>query len=68
MLNRVQAEEILRSLLVLPSEKVVEAQDFIFFLKDRYGSKKLVDESNSWTEKDLRDLTTAVLNHAEHSL
>jgi len=68
MLNRMQAEEILRDLLVLPSERVAEVQDFVSFLKDRYGDKKLVDESTSWSEEDLRDLTTAVLNHADQAL
>jgi hypothetical protein len=39
MLNRIQAEAILRDLLVLPSDRVTEVQDFVSFLKDRYGKK-----------------------------
>ena len=68
MLNRMQAETILRDLLVLPSERVAEVQDFVSFLKDRYGKKKLVDDSSSWSEEDLRDLTAAVMQHADQSL
>jgi len=68
MLTRRQAEEILRALSVLPSEKVVEVQDFILFLKERYGSEKAIDESDAWTEEDLRDLTVAVLNRADQTL
>jgi len=64
MLTKGQAEEILRALSALPSDKVAEVQDFILFLKDRYGLKQLVDESDAWTEEDLNDLTTAVLNYA----
>jgi uncharacterized membrane protein len=68
MLTRSQAEEVLRVLSALPSEKVVEVQDFILFLKDRHGYEKTVHESDAWTDEDLHDLTTAVLNHADHTL
>ncbi len=70
MLTRKQAEEILRALSVLPSEKVVEVQDFVLFLKKRYGYKykKTVDESSAWTEEDLHDLITTVLRHADQTL
>ena len=68
MLTRRQAEEILRALSALPSEKVVEVQDFVLFLKEHYGHEKTVDESDVWTEEDLRDLTAAVLNHADRTV
>ena len=68
MLTRRQAEEILRDLTALPPEKVAEVQDFILFLKKHYGYEKAVDESNVWTEEDLRDLIAAVLNHADQTL
>jgi Protein of unknown function (DUF2281). len=64
MLTRKQAEEILYALSILPSEKVAEVQDFILFLKERYGYEKSVDENDTWTNEDLRDLTDAVLSHA----
>jgi hypothetical protein len=68
MLTRTQAEEILRALSALPSEKVAEVRDFILFLKERYGYERTVDESTIWTEEDIRDLTAAVLNHADKTL
>ena len=68
MLTKTQAENILYSLSVLPSEKVVEVQDFILFLKERYSDQKEVDERSLWSEEDLRDLTVAVLNYAEQTL
>lgn len=68
MLTRRQAEEILRALSALPSEKVMEVQDFVLFLEEHYGHGKAVDESDAWTEEDLRDLTAAVLNHADQKV
>lgn len=68
MLMRTQAEEILRALSALLSEKIAEVQDFILLLKKRYGYERTVDESTIWTEEDLRDLTVAVLNHADKTL
>lgn len=68
MLSRRQAEEILRALSTLPADKVTEVQGFIFFLKERYGHGKAVDESTVWTEEDLNDLTNAVLDHADKTL
>ncbi len=68
MLTRQQAEEMLRTLTSLPPEKVGEVQDFILFLKERYGQKKVIDENDAWSEEDIRDLTAAVLNYADQSL
>ena len=68
MLDKKQAEEILRALSGLPTDKVAEAQDFILVLRARYGQEQPVDESDAWTEEDLRDLTTAALNYAGQSL
>lgn len=68
MMARSQAEEILRALKTLPSEKVEEVQDFVFFLKQRYVDEKTVDERDYWTDDDLRDLTNEVLNRADHKV
>ena len=66
MLDKKQAEEILRALSALPAEKVSEARDFILFLRARYG-RQTVDESDAWTDEDLRDLTAAAAGYAEQS-
>ncbi len=67
MLTKKQAEEILRALTALPFEKVVEVQDFVHFLKERCEQEKTIDESDAWSEEDLRDLTTAVLKHGDQT-
>jgi hypothetical protein len=68
MLTTGQAKEILQALSVLPPEQVLEVQRFVLFLKERYGHQRPVDESESWSEKDIHDLTVAVLKHAEQNL
>ena len=67
MLERKQVEDILRALSTLPAEKVAEAQDFILFLRARYGQQHTVDESDVWTEEDLRDLMASSLSHLDRS-
>ncbi|HEX7312980.1 MAG TPA: hypothetical protein VF297_03620 [Pyrinomonadaceae bacterium] len=68
MLDKKQAEEILRALSALPADKVSEAQDFILFLRARYGQKPPLDESDAWSDEDLRDVTAAAAAYAEQSL
>lgn len=68
MLTRNQAEEIVSALTALPPEKVTEVQDFIVFLKERYGHEQPIDESDAWSDDDIRDLTNAVLSHADRTL
>lgn len=63
MLAKQQAEKILRVLSTLPSEKVRQVEDFVCFLRDRYG----VDDGGAWSDEDLSDLTAAVFNHADLS-
>ena len=68
MLTTTQAKEILKAISVLPPERVLAVQDFVLFLKDRFGYEKPIDESETWTEDDLHDLTVAVLKHADQTL
>jgi hypothetical protein len=60
-----QTLEILDALKNLPSEKVAEVKDFAVFLRERYGKAEIVDESDEWTEEDLRDVTIATLQYAD---
>jgi len=64
MLTREQAEEILRTLASLPPEKVAEVHDFALFLKRRCESEATLDDSDEWSDEDLRDLAAAALRHA----
>ncbi|MBI4604898.1 MAG: hypothetical protein HY721_23300 [Planctomycetes bacterium] len=68
MLTVNEAKEILRALAALPLDKVAEVRDFVLFLQERYGQVAAVDQSDSWSEEDLRDLTAAVLENAENSV
>jgi hypothetical protein len=60
-----QTSEILDVLKSLPSEKVAEVKDFAVFLRERYGKNETIDESDEWTEEDLRDISNASLNYAD---
>ncbi|MFN2456062.1 MAG: hypothetical protein ABR577_17805 [Pyrinomonadaceae bacterium] len=67
MLTEEHAQEILRALRTLPPEKIAEARDFIRFLQVQYGRATPVDESDAWTDEDLRDFAAASLNYADQS-
>ena len=60
-----QTLEILDVLKSLPAEKVGEVKDFAVFLRERYGKTEAIDESDEWTDEDLKDVTNAALNYAE---
>jgi len=62
MLNEKQVEEIVHALNQLPAEKVEQARDFIHFLQTQYG-QRTVDESDVWSDEDLRDFTAASLRY-----
>lgn len=68
MLKEEQAQEILRDLSKLPADKIAKAHDFIRFLQVRYGDEQAIDESNEWSDEDLRDCAAASLRHAEESI
>lgn len=68
MLSKRQVEEIVSALSALPPERVSEVQDFIFFLKERYGYDKSTDDGEAWSDEDMNDLTSAVLANADQSL
>lgn len=59
-----QTLEILDVLKNLPSDKVAEVKDFAVFLRERYGKSETVDESDEWSEEDLRDAAGASAGYA----
>ena len=65
---REQVEEIVRTIALLPAEKVVELQDFARFLKERYGQGMPAEFQTEWTDEDLRDLSQAVWQYAEQTM
>ncbi|MGI8543358.1 MAG: hypothetical protein ACR2MD_07735 [Aridibacter sp.] len=60
-----QTLEIINDLKTLPSEKVTEARDFIAFLRERYGKDENIDESDEWTDEDLRDVLITSLQYVD---
>ena len=72
MLNEQYTKEIVQALAVLPDEKVVEAHDFVLFLKDRYSQEatqeRPVNRSDFWTEEDLHDFTASSMRYADQVL
>ena len=65
MVVKNQVDEIAKSLLSLPPEKIAAVKDYVDFLKARYDLNGVVDESDEWTEEDLRDFAAASARHAE---
>ena len=68
MLTKKQAQDILLTLRRLPPDKVVEVEDFIRFLNERYTHAAPIDDSDAWSEEDLRDLTAAALGYADQTV
>lgn len=59
MINDVQTREILQALKTLPPEKVNEVRDFVVFLQYQYKKSQTIDESDEWTDEDLKDFTAS---------
>ena len=59
-------KEVVNALFTLPPEQVATVYEFILFLQTRHGS--VIDVSDSWTEEDLADLTSASLQYASEAL
>ena len=65
MLTRLQAAEIIQALRHLPAEKVREVRDFALFLKERSQRGQPVNESDEWTDEDIRDFLEATIECAD---
>ena len=64
MISKQEREELISIIHSLPDEKLPEIKDYLLFLQSRYGKPPIIDESESWSEEDLRDISTASLNYA----
>ena len=62
-----RVQQIMQALLTLPPEKISEVWDFVAFLQGRYAGTPSVDVSDTWTDKDMTDLSTASLVYAQQS-
>ncbi len=62
-----QTIEILNVLKTLPPEKLDEVKDFAVFLHERYGNPEILDESDEWSDEDLRDFSKATFEYFEQT-
>lgn len=60
-------QQIMQALLTLPPEKISEVWDFVAFLQERYAGTPSLDVSDTWTDQDMTDLSTASLMYARQS-
>jgi hypothetical protein len=67
-MSTTEQQEILKLLQNMDPEQVRQVRDFTLFLKVRYKSPLEVDESDSWTEEDMRDATAACLRYADEAM
>jgi hypothetical protein len=61
MVKPKEIAEISLDLWYLPLDKVKEIRELVRTLKGEHGFDKPVDDSDEWSEEDLRDLTLASL-------
>jgi hypothetical protein len=59
-------KEVVEALFTLPPEQITTVYEFILFLQTRHNES--LDVSDSWTEEDLADLTSASLQYASEAL
>lgn len=43
----------------LPPSKIEEVKDYVTFLDSRYSNTSEADESDEWSDEDLRDFTAS---------
>jgi hypothetical protein len=65
MLKQQEIDEITEMLWYLPLEKLADVRQCVLSLKERYGYKERVDDSDEWTEEDERDFTEASMRRLE---
>ncbi len=65
MVVRNPIDEITEVLHRLPKEKLLAVKDFVDFLSTRANPLAAVDDSDEWTEEDLRDFRLASARHGE---
>jgi hypothetical protein len=65
MLKPKEIAEISLLLWYLPLDKVEEIKKLVLELDKQHGYEQPVDDSNEWTEQDLRDATAASMRRLE---
>jgi hypothetical protein len=65
MLKQKEIDEIGQLLWFLPLDKLTDVREYVIALKKRYGYDNPIDDSDEWTEEDMRDATEASLRRLE---
>ena len=65
MVVRNPIDEITEALHRLPKDKLLAVKDFVDFLNSRPNPLIAVDDSDEWSEEDLRDFRIASARHGE---
>lgn len=55
MIAEVEVIDLINAIRRLPPNKVRELQDYVQYLGLRYGDPAIIDDSDEWSEEDLRD-------------
>jgi len=66
--SEAQFGQILQALQELPAEKVTEVLDFVQYLQKRYAGARPIDDSESWSEEDIRDFAAASFAYAQATI
>ncbi len=64
-MTETQTIELIDAVKSLPPERIDEVKDFAIFLKERYAKPEIIDDSDEWSDEDLRDFTAASLDYFE---
>ncbi len=65
MLKQKGIDEISQILWFLPLDKLTDVRQYVISLKERHGYDKPVDDSDEWTEEDMRDATQASMKRLD---
>lgn len=60
----VEVQEIVQALVTLPTEKIREVRDYVWFLQTRYSDPGALDADDVWSDEDLADVVKASLTYA----
>lgn len=64
-MSNTQTIEIMNVIETLPTDKLATVKDFVLFLREQSKESEAVDESDEWSDEDLRDFAAASTSHAE---
>ncbi len=67
MLKPKAIEEITEALWHIPLERLQEVRALVMSLKGQFGYDEPIDDSDEWTDEDLREWTEASMRYLEET-